>query len=67
MVCIHDSFGTHPCDVDDMHKDIREAFIAMYQRDFLGDLANQLDVTVTYPSTGTLDLNAIRDSEFFFC
>lgn len=67
MVCIHDSFGTHPCDVDAMHVDIREAFIAMYQRDFLADLANQLDVNVTYPSTGTLDLNAIRDSEFFFC
>lgn len=67
MVCIHDSFGTHPCDVDAMHSDIREAFIAMYQRDFLADLANQLAVNVTYPSTGTLDLNVVRDSEFFFC
>ncbi|MNJ09325.1 DNA-dependent RNA polymerase [compost metagenome] len=67
MVCIHDSFGTHPCDVDDMHSDIREAFIKLYERDILSDWANQLGLNVTYSSTGQLDLNAIRDSQFFFC
>lgn len=67
MVCIHDSFGTHPSDVDAMHSDIREAFIRLYERDVLNDWANQLDLNVTYNSSGNLDLNGIRDSEFFFC
>lgn len=67
MVCIHDSFGTHPCDVDAMHSDIREAFIKLYERDVLNDWANQLDLNVTYSSAGKLDLAGIRDSEFFFC
>lgn len=67
MVCIHDSFGTHPCDVDAMHSDIREAFIWLYSRDVLNDWANQLGLEVTYNSTGKLDLAGIRQSEFFFC
>lgn len=68
MVCIHDSFGTHPCDVDEMHKQIREAFIHLYTcKDHLNDLAEQLGLDVTYSGKGSLDLASVRDSEFFFC
>lgn len=67
MVCIHDSFGTHPSDVDKMHEHIRAAFIGLYKRDVLSDFAEQLGIEVTYPSTGALDLEGVRASEFFFC
>lgn len=68
MVTVHDSFGTHACDVDAMHRDIRSAFVALYSRDHLDDLANQLGVDVTYTGgTGKLDLTQVLDSEFFFC
>jgi len=67
MVCIHDSFGTHPSDAGIMHECIRSAFIRMYERDVLGDLAHQLGVSVPACPTGSLDLAGIKDSEFFFC
>lgn len=68
MVCIHDSFGTHPCDVDAMQRHIRLAFIHMYSgKDHLNDLARQLGVNATYNGTGSLDLAGIEHSEFFFC
>ncbi|QJD54801.1 putative RNA polymerase [Pseudomonas phage MR6] len=68
MVCIHDSFGTHPGDVDVMHTHIREAFIHLYTcKDHLNDLAEQLGLDVTYIGTGKLDLTKVRESEFFFC
>ncbi len=68
MVGIHDSFGTHPSDVDTMHSCIREAFIELYRdnnvlSDFLWDVGGIGEV----PMRGTLDIERVRDSEFFFC
>lgn len=67
MVCIHDSFGTHPCDVDVMHECIRDAFVHLYSRDTLADFANQLNVEMEPPQVGTLNLEDVRRSEFVFC
>jgi DNA-directed RNA polymerase len=68
MVCIHDSFGTHPCDVDAMQEHIRAAFVHMYEgKDHLNDLAEQLGLNVTYNGRGNLDLSGVLRSEFFFC
>lgn len=68
MVGIHDSFGTHPCDVSAMHESIREAFVELYQSrnvlsEFLWDVGGMGEV----PMRGTLDLTRVHDSEFFFC
>jgi DNA-directed RNA polymerase len=67
FVGIHDSFGTHPCDVDAMHKMIRHEFVEMYKNhnvlsDFLWDVGGVGEV----PMRGTLDLSHVLDSEFFF-
>lgn len=68
MAVIHDSFGTHPCDVDAMHQCIREAFVELYtEHDTLLNFAVDTGTWVLRPSMGTLDLQAILDSEFFFC
>ena len=68
FVGIHDSFGTHPCDVDELHIVLREEFVAMYEKsdvlmDFLWEVGGVGDV----PKKGNLDLRKIIKSEFFFC
>ena len=68
MVCIHDSFGTHACDVPLMHRVIREAFVQLYDNknplaEFLWD-AGGIGST---PPRGNLDIKQVLDSEFFFC
>jgi len=75
FACIHDSFATHASDTQLLADVLRECFIAMYEGDTLGDLmldlAEQLpaevfDLIPPPPSRGTLDLNCVRDSEYFF-
>jgi len=68
MVGIHDSFGTHPCDVGAMHQNIREAFVDIYQnRNVLAEFLWDVEGTGEVPMRGTLDLSRVLDSEFFFC
>jgi DNA-directed RNA polymerase len=64
---VHDSFGTHACDVRGMHKIIREQFVKLYESkntlaEFLWDVGGVGEV----PSRGTLDIRGILDSEFAF-
>lgn len=68
IVAIHDSFGTHPCDVASMHECIRESFVELYDsRNILGEFLWDVKGVGEQPMRGTLDLKAVRDSEFFFC
>lgn len=71
IVPIHDSFATHPCDVDEMHKSLRTTFVEMYQADILGDLAANVelkdDADVQIPQRGGLDLSEVLKSRFMFC
>jgi DNA-directed RNA polymerase len=73
---IHDSYGTHACDVDILAHELREAFIQQYtEHDVLEefreaiikklpqDLAEEIPPV---PNKGKLDLNAVRDSLYFF-
>lgn len=67
FVGIHDSFGTHPCDVDAMHKHIRESFVGLYSnRNILGDFLWEVGGVGTQPPQGTLDLSRVLSSEFMF-
>jgi DNA-directed RNA polymerase len=68
MVGIHDSFGTHPCDVDELHKSLREKFIALYSdRHIMSSFLFDVGVPGEAPIMGSLDLSGVRTSEFFFC
>lgn len=68
MVGIHDSFGTHPCDVSQMHTIIREEFVSMYSSNsVLNEFLWQVGGTGNAPMRGTLDLSKVLSSEFFFC
>lgn len=73
---IHDSFGVHAADVDDMHAVIREEFINLYEghevliefyRESLlrlpGDVWPEVE---SPPEAGTYDIQEVRDADFFF-
>lgn len=68
IVGIHDSFGTHPSDVAELHTAIRSSFIALYQaRNVLSEFLWDVEGVGEVPMRGTLDLEQVKDSEFFFC
>ncbi len=74
IVPIHDSLATHAADVDAMHRIIREQFVHLYkEHDPLGDItraaaAAGADLTdLDMPAMGTLDLDLVLESPFFFC
>ncbi len=76
--CIHDSFGVHACDVDTLHACIRESFIEQYTPDLMAKLREEIvsQLNQTHPTLavkvppvppkGTLDLEAVRESAYFF-
>jgi DNA-directed RNA polymerase len=67
-VGIHDSFGTHAADVDSMHTIIRESFVSLYQDyDLVQNYMESNGIEIPAPSTGTLDLELFKQSEFGFC
>jgi DNA-directed RNA polymerase len=72
---IHDSFGVHAADVDELHYAIRDQFIELYSDNVLTDVYQQClpalpgtkwkEVPVP-PEQGTLNLEEVRDADFFF-
>lgn len=66
MVGIHDSFGTHACDVDAMQQSIREEFVRMYDKNLLADFLWEVGGIGEVPSMGKLQLQDVLESEFFF-
>ena len=67
FVGVHDSFGTHPCDVDSMDFIIRRTFYNMYkEQHYLADFLWEVGGIGETPNTSTLDLNLLLDNEFFF-
>ena len=68
MVAIHDSFGTHPCDVSKMHDIIRQEFKRLYSRpNLLAEFLWEVGGVGEPPTRGSLDLELVIDSEFMFC
>jgi DNA-directed RNA polymerase, mitochondrial len=68
FVGIHDSFGTHPSAVDDLHRSIREAFVELYaDKSILAQFMLDNSIEGSAPMTGELDLTRVLGSEFFFC
>jgi DNA-directed RNA polymerase len=72
---IHDSFGVHACDVDELHFVIRDEFIKMYSVNqlvrFSHFVASRLpkderDKMLPVPEQGDYDLEEVRDADFFF-
>lgn len=72
FACIHDDFGTHAADTDEFHSVIREAFVWLYgENDPLVDFKifnedmSQVELPDP-PSRGSLNLDQVIDSKYFF-
>ena len=69
---IHDSYGTHAANTPVLAKLLREAFVEIYtENDVLAEFRSSalevLDEVPEPPKRGTLDLNQVLDSKYFFC
>lgn len=69
---IHDDFGVHACHIPEWHKIIREKFIELHSNtDILEDFKTQQEERTgielpDVPERGSLDLNEVAKSPFFF-
>lgn len=72
FAAVHDSFWTHAATVDEMNRLLRECFVRLHARDLLQELREQFqlrfpDVELPpVPPKGTLDLNQVLLSPYFF-
>jgi len=67
LVGVHDSFGTHACDVDYMDIIIRQTFYDMYKdQQYLANFLWEVGGVGETPNTSTLDLELLLSNEFFF-
>lgn len=76
---IHDSFGTHACNVGRLNEVLRETFVEQYStslleqfrenvREGLVSMGHEKEAAKLpeVPPMGTLDLDAVRSSDYFF-
>jgi len=72
---IHDSYGSHAADAEELSYHLRRAFVDQYKgdvlRDFRDQLAGQLPEELAaelppLPPMGTLDLDQVMQSDYFF-
>jgi DNA-directed RNA polymerase len=72
FAAVHDSYGTLPSDMSTLYEVIREQFVEMYTKfDPLEEIDKRVravvgDALPPCPGKGKLDINLIRNSEFFF-
>lgn len=69
---IHDSYGTHACDVDLLAQALRDEFVDIYSVDRLEEFDENMRAAAPgvelpdRPERGTLDLEQVRHSKYFF-
>ena len=70
---IHDSYGTLAADTDTLRECLRQAFCQMYQFDVLQSFATEVQAGLPkgvelppLPAKGSLDINLVLKSDFFF-
>ena len=65
---VHDSFGTHACDIEQLGIVLRETFVDIYEKDILKKFMEEqgdLDLP-SLPEYGKLNIEEVKDAEFFF-
>eukprot|EP00577_Skeletonema_sp_RCC1716_P004615 CAMPEP_0113419448 /NCGR_PEP_ID=MMETSP0013_2-20120614/26785_1 /TAXON_ID=2843 ORGANISM="Skeletonema costatum, Strain 1716" /NCGR_SAMPLE_ID=MMETSP0013_2 /ASSEMBLY_ACC=CAM_ASM_000158 /LENGTH=1175 /DNA_ID=CAMNT_0000306831 /DNA_START=111 /DNA_END=3638 /DNA_ORIENTATION=+ /assembly_acc=CAM_ASM_000158 len=69
---VHDSYWTHPCDIEEMNAILRESFINLYNQPLLQDLKKMWELrypSIIFPDCpelGDLDLDDVRSAPYFF-
>lgn len=65
---IHDSFATHPSDVDELHDVVRSAFLGLYLNTEPLNTLQEVDYEENVPPVkGDLKLTKVLESRFFIC
>ena len=65
---VHDSFGTHACDIEQLGTVLRETFVEIYKEDILKKFMEEqgdLDLP-SLPEYGKLNIEDVKNAEFFF-
>ena len=69
---VHDSFWTHPCDVDEMNEALRDSFVELYENPLLEKMKESWEMrypSVKFPDLpkrGVLNLGDVRSARYFF-
>ena len=69
---VHDSFWTHPCDVDEMNCALRDTFVDLYSQPLLKNLKETWELRypdVNFPDLpegGDLKLSDVKNASYFF-
>lgn len=72
---IHDSYGAHAADAEELSYQLRRAFVDQYTGDVLREFRDELAAQIPeelaaelppLPPMGTLDLASVMESEYFF-
>lgn len=68
---IHDSYGMHPCDIDNLHKVIRHSAYEIFKSDYLKEFHTYLEEYLKtelpmIPTPGQYELSEILDAPYFF-
>jgi DNA-directed RNA polymerase len=71
---VHDSFGTHACDMELLSENLRITFIDIYKEDVLKKFAEEQSASPSIcknifpkiPKYGKLNIKEVKDAEFFF-
>lgn len=67
VAMIHDDYGTHAADAQQLYELIREEFISMYiEHDPVQEFYERYPCVGEPPEKGTLDIQEVRHSPFFF-
>lgn len=67
IVTIHDSFGTHPSDVDTLLQCTKQTFVDLYKDNtILEGILRTHNITKDLPSLGSLNLEDVKSSRVFF-
>ena len=67
VTTVHDSFGCHPGNMNELFQVTREQFIKFYESDPLSQLLAQTNSLDLFPDRGNLNLNEVLKSDFAFC
>ena len=67
---VHDSFSVHACDVNNLLDIVKDVFIEMYNHEnffkIIEDMILSESPTMTRPDLGELNINEVRESNYFF-
>jgi DNA-directed RNA polymerase len=67
LAMIHDDYGTHAADAQELFELIRKEFVSMYENnDPIADFAKKYPCVAPPPAKGSLDITEVLRSDFFF-